>query len=123
MRQPRHEVHEQDREQSAAEEVRGRRRQGDRAQVRVANDEACALDDLTGQVGDASPASGDNRSRALVADRCKERARREKGERISDERERSTRQLDQEAGKARPDDLCSGAAQLELRVAVDELMA
>ena len=116
-----HEVDEQDREQCAPEEVRGRRRERNRAKMWMPKDEACAFDDLAGEIGDASLVSLGDGGWAPVLDRRQERSRREKGERVRDEREGCAHELDQEPGDCGPRDLSSRAAQLELRVAFDEL--
>ena len=65
---------------------------------------------------------GDDR-RFRTPDPCQEQGRHEVAERVDDHRERRPEEADQDPRHARPQDLRRAARDLQLRVAVDELVA
>ncbi len=114
------EVDEQYSHEGAAEEVRRRCRQRDRAQVRVTEEVASALDYLAPEGAEAQPVRPRLGDAGRPADAGDQRSGGEEAESVGNERCGGRRQLDQRAGEARAGDLRARPAQLELAIAVDQ---
>ena len=115
-------VDEEDGEDDVAEEVERRRAGGDPAQVAVAEDLAQALLHLLlhARRRPARSARVGARSSALRI-RKRKNAEASEADRVDEHGARRLQRLDEHAGEAGPGELGGRAADLELRVALDEL--
>ena len=114
-----HGVDEEDRAADRAEPVRERYRQRDRPPVAVAEQVAKALHQLLAHAS----LLGTLGRRLAAADREDKASRDEEADRVDEDRERRGDRGDEHARDPRPGERGRGAAHLELRVAVHELLA
>ena len=111
-------VDEENREQDAAEEVVRGDADAQRPPEAVSEEIAEALPQLTPH----APADGPLGRGFRPADDADEQGRPDEARRVDEDRVRGGRQADDHAAESRPADLRSRAADLELRVAVDQLL-
>ena len=112
-------VDEQDREDEVAEEVGERDRCDHAALVGVGEDVAQALAELCLH---RAPLLARRRLLGLL-DQAEQERREEEADRVGEDRDRSGQDRDEHAGEPGPADVRGRAADLELRVAVDDLLS
>ena len=115
--------HEEDGEREAREEVRGPRAARLRAEVRVVEDEAETLLQVGPQTDLAPVDRRHLRGFFDLADAQHEKARTDEAQSVGEDRPRRCQDLDERSAEPRSRYLRCGAADLELRVALDDLLA